>query len=127
MKYINTFKGQMPLEKYHKILAHEHLLIDMTHEAVTPNTEEEKEVFFGKVTMDKLGILRRNPYIVRENLMQAPLYQGKIEGIGARYCPSFEDTAKAILREAREGDVVVIMGAGDVYHVFDYLADKLEK
>ena len=29
--------------------------------------------------------------IVRANLDQAPLYQGKIEGIGARYCPSFED------------------------------------
>ncbi len=29
--------------------------------------------------------------IVRDNLSQAPLYQGKIEGIGARYCPSFED------------------------------------
>ncbi len=29
--------------------------------------------------------------IVRENLDQAPLYQGIIEGIGARYCPSFED------------------------------------
>ena len=69
MKYINTFKGQMPLEKYHKILAHEHLLINLTHEAVTPTSEEEKEVFFGKVTMDKLGILRRNPYIVRENLI----------------------------------------------------------
>ena len=29
--------------------------------------------------------------IVNDNLEQAPLYQGKIEGIGARYCPSFED------------------------------------
>ncbi len=29
--------------------------------------------------------------IVRKNLHQAPLYQGKIEGIGTRYCPSFED------------------------------------
>jgi tRNA uridine 5-carboxymethylaminomethyl modification enzyme len=29
--------------------------------------------------------------IVRENLAMAPLYQGKIEGVGARYCPSFED------------------------------------
>ena len=29
--------------------------------------------------------------IVRENLQLAPLYQGKIEGVGARYCPSFED------------------------------------
>ena len=48
-------------------------------------------------------------------------------GDKAIYCPSFEDTANAILREAREGDVVVIMGAGDVYHVFDYLADKLKK
>ena len=29
--------------------------------------------------------------IVKENLYQTPLYQGKIEGIGTRYCPSFED------------------------------------
>ncbi|MFA7231844.1 MAG: tRNA uridine-5-carboxymethylaminomethyl(34) synthesis enzyme MnmG [Victivallaceae bacterium] len=29
--------------------------------------------------------------IVSDNLHQAPLYQGKIEGIGTRYCPSFED------------------------------------
>lgn len=29
--------------------------------------------------------------IVRENLHQAPMYSGIIEGIGTRYCPSFED------------------------------------
>lgn len=29
--------------------------------------------------------------IVRANLDKAPLYQGKITGVGARYCPSFED------------------------------------
>ena len=29
--------------------------------------------------------------LVRDNLMEAPLYQGKIKGIGTRYCPSFED------------------------------------
>ena len=29
--------------------------------------------------------------VVKENIHQAPLYQGKIEGIGTRYCPSFED------------------------------------
>ena len=29
--------------------------------------------------------------IVRRNLDQAPMYRGVIEGIGARYCPSFED------------------------------------
>lgn len=29
--------------------------------------------------------------IVRDNIQFAPMYAGKIEGIGARYCPSFED------------------------------------
>lgn len=29
--------------------------------------------------------------IIRENLHRAPLYSGKIEGIGPRYCPSIED------------------------------------
>lgn len=29
--------------------------------------------------------------IVRENLHRSPLYSGTIEGIGPRYCPSFED------------------------------------
>ena len=43
-----------------------------------------------------------------------------------RYCPSFEDTAKAICEEARDGDVVVVMGAGDIYKVFGYLDGKLK-
>ena len=29
--------------------------------------------------------------IVRENLHRSPMYSGVIEGVGARYCPSFED------------------------------------
>ena len=29
--------------------------------------------------------------IILENIHRSPLYAGKIEGIGPRYCPSFED------------------------------------
>lgn len=29
--------------------------------------------------------------VVRENIHRSPMYAGKIHGIGARYCPSFED------------------------------------
>ncbi|MBR6748169.1 MAG: hypothetical protein IKM07_04460 [Clostridia bacterium] len=69
MKEINTFRGSMPLSKYNRILAHEHLLLDMSHEAVLPETEEDREVFFGDITMERLGLLRRNPYVVRTNLI----------------------------------------------------------
>lgn len=34
---------------------------------------------------------KKTAAIVRENISQSPLYQGRINGIGARYCPSFED------------------------------------
>ena len=69
MKEIQTLNGVKNLDNYHRICAHEHLLIDMTHEAVEPQTEEEKALFYGQITMERLGVLRRNPYIVRENLI----------------------------------------------------------
>ncbi len=45
------------------------------------------------------------------------------EGIGERalYCGSFSAVADAICREADEGDLVIVMGAGDIFEVFDLL------
>ncbi len=48
-------------------------------------------------------------------------------GEKAKYCGSFRRTADAILEEAREGDVVIVMGAGDIYKVFDELGDEIKK
>ena len=45
----------------------------------------------------------------------------------AQYCGTFEATADAIIQDARKDDVIVIMGAGDIYKVFDYLGNRLEK
>ena len=35
--------------------------------------------------------------------------------------PDFSELAKALEAEAKEGDLVVVMGAGDIYKVFDLL------
>jgi len=35
--------------------------------------------------------VRKTHEIIQENLYRAPLFSGKIEGIGPRYCPSIED------------------------------------
>ncbi len=45
------------------------------------------------------------------------------ERIGERatYCGSFENVANAIRQEAREGDLVIVMGAGDIFKVFDMI------
>ncbi len=45
----------------------------------------------------------------------------KAIGNKAVYCGSIPDTARALRAELSEGDVAVIMGAGDIYKVFDIL------
>ena len=47
-------------------------------------------------------------------------------GDKALYCPSFQDTADAICAEAGENDVVIVMGAGDIYKIFGCLGDRLD-
>ncbi len=69
MKTINTIRGTKNLADCKRVLAHEHLLIDITHEAVEPKDAEAKELFYSEVKMENLGVLRRNPYIIRENLI----------------------------------------------------------
>ena len=47
--------------------------------------------------------------------------------IGGTYTPSFEDAADYIRKNARQGDLAVIMGAGDIYKVWDILKKMLDK
>ena len=66
-------------------------------------------------------------YAAREQNVYGVTSQTLSERLGehALYCGSMESTAAAIKAEAREGDLVIVMGAGDVFHVFDLL--KLDK
>ncbi|NLF28938.1 MAG: hypothetical protein GX592_13665 [Clostridiales bacterium] len=68
MKTIRTVCGEMRAEEAGLICVHEHLILDMTHEAVVPKTEAERALFHGGIRMENLGVLRRNPYVVQTNL-----------------------------------------------------------
>jgi tRNA uridine 5-carboxymethylaminomethyl modification enzyme len=48
--------------------------------------------------------------IVRENLHRSPLYSGAIEGVGPRYCPSFEDKVVRFADKERHQIFVEPMG-----------------
>ncbi|UDQ99129.1 tRNA uridine-5-carboxymethylaminomethyl(34) synthesis enzyme MnmG [Lentisphaerota bacterium WC36G] len=56
-----------------------------TTENVFPKAEHKEMPCYMVYSNDKTA------EVVKENIQKAPMYSGKIEGIGARYCPSFED------------------------------------
>ncbi len=62
-------------------------------------------------------------YAAREQNIYGVTSQTLSDRIGSRalYCGSFAAVADAIRREARAGDLVIVMGAGDIFHVFDLL------
>ena len=49
--------------------------------------------------------------IIRDNLMRAPKYAGKIHGVGARYCPSIED--KVVRFKEKERHPVFVEPCGE--------------
>lgn len=48
--------------------------------------------------------------VIRENLHRSPLYSGRIEGIGARYCPSIEDKVVRFADKERHQTFVEPLG-----------------
>ncbi len=62
-------------------------------------------------------------YSARETDTMGVTPEGLAERIGAKASAvhSFKDGAQALADTLREGDVGVVMGAGDIYKVFDYL------
>lgn len=62
-------------------------------------------------------------YAAREQNVYGVSSELLAEMIGEKacYCGGFAETAAAIRREAKEGDLVIVMGAGDIFHVFDLL------
>ena len=62
-------------------------------------------------------------YAAREENVFGVSSKGLADSIGekAAYCGSFSCVAEAIKRDARAGDLVIVMGAGDIYKVYDLL------
>lgn len=68
-------------------------------------------------------VLLTDIYAARESDDGAVSSAMLTEAIGERavYCGGISDTARALRTELSEGDVAVIMGAGDIYKIFDIL------
>ena len=60
-------------------------------EKITPFSFETDEVLENKVSCFLTYTNQETHKIIMDNIDKAPMYNGKVEGVGPRYCPSIED------------------------------------
>ena len=66
---VTTVLGEIPSDQLGLTIPHEHIFIDMEVFFVPPDEIGDRQMAFGPVTMDKLGILKRNPFAVKDNVV----------------------------------------------------------
>ncbi len=78
---------------------------------------------FSKAFTDADLVLFADIYAAREQNIYGVTSKTLADRIGesALYCGSFAALADAITAKARMGDLVIIMGAGDIFHTFELL------
>ncbi len=78
---------------------------------------------FSKAFDDSDRVFFADVYAAREQNIYGVTSQTLAERVGdhAQYCGSFEAVAQAITQTAKADDLVIVMGAGDVFKVFDFL------
>lgn len=65
---IQTVLGKIEKEELGVVAPHEHIFIDMNVFFTAPEEIGAKNIAYGKVTIDKLGVLKRNPFAVLDNV-----------------------------------------------------------
>ncbi|MBE7001948.1 MAG: hypothetical protein E7421_04530 [Ruminococcaceae bacterium] len=66
---IETVLGPIDASQLGVIAPHEHFFIDTTFEAQTPQDEEALALFESDVSIHNVDVLRRNPFLVRDNMV----------------------------------------------------------
>jgi len=74
-----TVLGEKSVNELGIILPHEHIFIDIANQFSEPSTPLEKKLAYQDVSMDTLGYLRRDPYLVRDNLIMSDMQTARRE------------------------------------------------
>jgi UDP-N-acetylmuramate--alanine ligase len=94
--------------------------------AYQPHTYSRTAGLFGEFSealSDADVVLLTDIYAAREQNIYGVSSSLLAKRIGERahYCNGFSDLANQITALAREGDLIVVMGAGDIFKTFQYL------
>lgn len=88
---IRRFKTGTPARIHADSLNYDKMQEEFGDEKITPFSFETDYPVENKASCWMTYTNERTHQIIRDNLDKAPMYSGKVEGVGARYCPSIED------------------------------------
>ncbi len=88
---IRRFKTGTPARVLRRSIDFSELEVQKGDEPPVPFSYDTKELGENKVDCHISWTNEKTKEIILENIHRSPLYGGKIEGVGPRYCPSLED------------------------------------
>lgn len=132
---IMTVTGPISAEQLGITLAHEHLFIDLRNQFTPFADVERKKLSEEKVSMSNLGVLRRNPYALRDNLVIDDVDLGVQEvlffqALGGKTivdctCHGIHRDVRKLQAVAKRTGLNIIAGCG--YYTHDTHPEKMEE
>lgn len=108
--YLRRFKTGTPARVHRRSIDFAQLEVQEGDDPITPFSFETTEPLHNK-TVCHIAYTNENTHqTIRENIHRSPMYSGKIEGIGPRYCPSLEDKVMRFADKPRHQIFVEPMG-----------------
>ncbi|MDO4617931.1 MAG: tRNA uridine-5-carboxymethylaminomethyl(34) synthesis enzyme MnmG [Clostridia bacterium] len=88
---IRRFKTGTPARIHKDSLTLSDMEIESGDDNITPFSFESEGEFQNKEVCYLTYTNEETHKIIRDNIEKAPMYSGRVNGVGARYCPSIED------------------------------------
>ncbi len=88
---LRRFKTGTPARVLKSSIDFSHLEVQDGEEPVTPFSFETAKELHNQLPCHITWTGEQTKQVILDNLHRSPLYGGKIEGVGPRYCPSIED------------------------------------
>lgn len=89
--HLRRFKTGTPARVLRSSVDFSELEVQAGDEPIVPFSYETTGPLENKLPCHITWSNQKTKQIILENIHRSPLYAGKIEGVGPRYCPSFED------------------------------------
>lgn len=109
---LRRFKTGTPARVLRSSIRFDHLEAQPGEEPVVPFSFETTQPLENRLDCHITWTTPQTKQVILENLHRSPLYGGKIEGVGPRYCPSIEDKIVRFADKERHQVFIEPCGAG---------------